>query len=489
MIVVSSRKRGWPTLPLTFAALAASAMLGCGASTESNVQPRSGNTTAVILASSTANDQISQFNVSLSSLTLTSQSGKTVTVFSTPQNAEYIHLNGNVEPLITVSIPQDTYISATATLGGGSQYQFPICVAFQPAENTLLINGAIGGYTALPNVTVALPEPIAVSGAAMGLELNLQVSKSITPFSCVPPTNGAASIAPVFNLTPVALSAQPTSSANGLATGLYGLVAAVSSGGASFTVTGADGPTWQVNSNSGTIFQGIADASQLAAGMPVDMDVAVQSDGSLLATRVAVYDTNAKSLTVGSALLLQMASSQPTFFTLVAENEGPLQIGDLTPFNYNNAVFQTSSQLPNLQSLPFAASFDAANMVDGQHVFLSSHALTIAQGPAYAAATTLTLLPQTIDGTVSAISSSGSFTTYTVTLAPYDPFADLAVQPGQTTLLSNPNKVVVYVDSNTQMLNANPVDVDSVLRFNGLIFNDHGTLRMDCARISDGVPE
>jgi hypothetical protein len=31
--------------------------------------------------------------------------------------------------------------------------------------------------------------------------------------------------------------------------------------------------------------------------------------------------------------------------------------------------------------------------------------------------------------------------------------------------------------------------VGDVLRFNGLVFNDNGTLRMDCAQVNDGVPE
>jgi len=58
-------------------------------------------------------------------------------------------------------------------------------------------------------------------------------------------------------------------------------------------------------------------------------------------------------------------------------------------------------------------------------------------------------------GTVSAIGSEGGFTTYTVTLAPHDLFPQLAVQSGQTTMLTDPNTVVVYADSNTQMLNSN----------------------------------
>ncbi len=101
----------------------------------------------------------------------------------------------------------------------------------------------------------------------------------------------------------------------------------------------------------------------------------------------------------------------------------------------------------------------------------------------------MTLVPQTINGTVSAISTTGNFATYTVTLAPYDLFPQFAVQPGQTTLLTSPNTVVVYTDSNTQMLNSSKVSVGGLSRFYGLVFNDNGTLRMDCAQINDGVPE
>jgi hypothetical protein len=74
-------------------------------------------------------------------------------------------------------------------------------------------------------------------------------------------------------------------------------------------------------------------------------------------------------------------------------------------------------------------------------------------------------------------------------LAPYDLIPSLAVQQGQTTVLSSPSNVVVYVDSNTQQLNTEPLAAGSVLRFNGLLFNDHGTLRMDCSQVNDGVAQ
>ena len=61
------------------------------------------------------------------------------------------------------------------------------------------------------------------------------------------------------------------------------------------------------------------------------------------------------------------------------------------------------------------------------------------------------------------------------------------MQPVQAALLSNPSQVEVYVDSNTQMLNTQGLAPGSTLRFYGLVFNDNGTLRMDCAQVTDGV--
>ena len=85
------------------------------------------------------------------------------------------------------------------------------------------------------------------------------------------------------------------------------------------------------------------------------------------------------------------------------------------------------------------------------------------------------------------MATSGGFTTYTVALANYNLFTALATQGGQTTILTNPGSVVVYIDTSTQTLNTAPLAIGSLLRFNGLVFNDNGTLRMDCAEVWDGV--
>jgi hypothetical protein len=443
-----------------------------------------------VLASSTANDQLSELTLNITGVTLTNKAGKTVTLLSTPQYVEFMHLNGNVEPLTTVSIPQDVYTSATVS----ANYGVPLCETYIPS------NGQGGTYAVVTatatDVTANLPGPLTVSGSGMGLELNMQVSKSTNYSSCAGMVNGPVpfSYTPTFNVTPVTLAAQPTNSTNGKAIGLRGSIETVTGDGTGFSVAGDFGagtsaPNWQVTSNSSTVFQGVAGASGLAAGMPVEMDAAIEADGTLLATRVAVYDTTPSALSFSSGPQQYVSDSEPLMSTLAVEDQGPDFLGlgaGGVPYTFGNATFQISGQMGNLATLPFTASFNAANMVPGQNIFVTTHS-TINSLPYQA--TTVTLLPQTINGTVSAISSSGSFSIYTVALADYDLFPNLVGEPGQATPLKNPGTVVIYVDSNTQMLNSTPLAVGGLLRLNGQVFNDNGTLRMDCAQVSDGVAE
>ncbi len=127
-------------------------------------------------------------------------------------------------------------------------------------------------------------------------------------------------------------------------------------------------------------------------------------------------------------------------------------------------------------------------MIAGQNVSVTSQVI-VTSGGTSTHATTITLMPQTINGTITVVSSSGGFTVCSVSLAAYDMFPILAVQPAQTTALQNPSSVEVYVDGNTQMLNSSAIAPGHVLRFNGLIFNDSGTGRMVCRQVNGGVAE
>ena len=469
---------------------------GCGSTTPPIPPEFSGNTSVTVLLSSTANDQVTRFDLGFQTLTVTSQSGKTVTLLSSQQPAEFMHLNGGIEPLITVSVPQGIYTSATATLGGrlgvGPAAEFD-CLAQVPGGGL-----GIAGYSIInQGPTVNLPSPITVTGSSMALLLNMQVSSSaVFPTCWTTPSFEGFSMTPTFNLTPLILSTSPTNSGDGKVSGLVATVASVGTTPSNLTLTIAGGPlgtrTLSASSNSATVFQGVSGASALSRGMFLNVDGATQSDGSLLATRIEVEDFSAINDSSGPVMFVDNVYPAIQLY-------GRTELGSLLTINgqsgiyfaypyfeFSNAAFKISGQFTNLQNLPFVPSFNASNMVAGQNVDVTSGNFSLVGGTG-TPANTITLVPQTINGTVVASQQSGSFVDYTVSLASYDLFPTLAVQQGQTTLLNNPSQVEVYIDNSTQQLNTQALAPGNTLLFYGLVFNDNGTLRMDCGQVNDGV--
>jgi hypothetical protein len=454
----------------------------------------------MVLMTSTANDELEDFGLGIASITLIGTAGNSVVLYSNPNSvgitatgpAEWMHLNGASEPLVTVNIPQGTYTSAIVKAGGCGFCVVQISPTGGLGEY-IYSQGTCGQGTG--NTTVNLPSPITITGPAMALSLNLQVAQSYTLTASGTSSPASYTISPVFTLTPVAISSQPTNEQNGKMGPILSQITSVNSAGNSFVAQTTDEVSINVSSDDSTTYQGIAGFSSLTVGMIVDMDLAIQSDASLLATRVEVQDATAPVVFVGPVLEGPNAP-QPGQFTLwpMQQEEGCNNASHLVCnqlFQYDTStIFGISGQFSNLQDLPFAASFSASNLFVGQNVSVSSPGIPSAGS--YDSVTTLMLVPQTINGTVTPVSNSNGFTVYTVALASYD-----MIPTGQqatlnwwsTNKLNNPATVIVYADTNTQLLNSTPINPGSVLRFTGLIFDDNGTLRMDCGQILDGVPE
>jgi hypothetical protein len=202
---------------------------------------------------------------------------------------------------------------------------------------------------------------------------------------------------------------------------------------------------------------------------------------------VSVNDSDPTDLTVANGPITFVSGAVPEIYAFPEEELGPLQLGWNITYTLDNAAFGVSSRFTNLPNLPFPATFGQANVVPGQNVLATTHSLPASNGTV--PAEMITLIPQSINGTVVAISTESGFTTYTVQLASYDLFPALSEHDGQNNLLLNADNVVVYADNTTRTLNTTPIAVGSVARFYGLVFNDGGALRMDCAQISDGVPD
>jgi predicted small lipoprotein YifL len=464
---------------------------GCGSGGPGGSPPASSNnatpavTQVTVVLSSDANDQFTDFDAVLQGITLTNSSGKSVTLLSQSLGTEFVHLNGLVEPIITGTLPQDTYTAATVSVGGA---QFA-CMAVG-ANGGLQDSVFAYGYVPAPDASVNLPAPISVTGNSMGLTLRMLVQQSAILSSC----SGGASYAirPTFTLTSFDIANAAPGSASTTALSLEGAVTAVSGTSGSFEVQRPaylyqSATSLKVSIDDGTALQGVDGLASLTVGMFVDFDGAIQADGSVHATRVAVADPAAVDVRRGPVISV-FRQDIPIFVIQPIEGQGKDGLVTTETYDFSGATFHISGQLSNVQQLPFAATFDAANMVPGQNVYLSSPAFVTCCGQDYyAPATTMTLMPQTIDATVVGSSVNGNFTIYTVQLPDYDLFVTLAAQPAQASLLTQPDQVQVYVDSGTRMFNSDPVAPGSTLRFYGLVFNDQGVLRMDCAAINDGV--
>ena len=456
------------------------------------------NTTVTVVLTSTANDQLMQYGAFLNSLTLTSQSGAKVNLLSAAQRAEFDGLNGEAEPLVTLSIPQDVYTSASATIGFA---EFGCAGYAQGSQQT---NTYQYGETPDSDVTVDLPAKLTVAGQPLGLLLNLDVAKSASwsPQPCWNPLpHDVYSITPTFDLTSFVISGKPTAPWNGNFSGLSGLVASAPNANGMFTVTSADGTNlpsltgatggivWNVSTDSSTILQGIPKLASLTQGMTVMVDGTLLPTGSILASRIDVVDSDTSTPSLFIGQLLQIDNSEPAVVQYDRQNEGTLlEVIGGAGYVYSGANFEISPAFTNLSSLPFPATFNSQTMVAGQNTLITSHATTVSNFGALA--TTVMLIPQTIDGTVEAVNTVGGLTAYTVTLASYDTFPSLAfTNSEQTSPLTDPSTVTVYADGSTAMLSSQTPAPGGVFRFYGLVFNDHGALKMDCSQISDGVPE
>ena len=457
-------------------------LAGCGGSNNATVTPppvNGANTNVVVLFTSTANDKLAQFQITITGVTLTDNGGKSVTLFNRTsfQNGvtgvtEFMGLNGSFTPMATAIVPQGTYTSATVTAGS---CMFTTITILSSSLTTVMDGeGTCGQGTG--KTTVNLPSPITVSGSTMALSFNLQVAQSYNLTGI-----NTYTIDPVFTLTPVSISTKLS--------GIDARISSVNASGNSFVAHTADDIFLTLASDANTQFQGVGGLSTLAAGMLVNLDGAIQSDGTLLAKRVQVPNTAAVT---ADMLLPDYASFPNGNFSGLPLHCFPDPNGIPTCeavywYDFNTA-YHISGQFSNLQNLPFPANFDSSSLFLGQNVFVTSTGGRGGQGGLVV--NDFTLVPQTVNGTVTAVSNSGGFSVYTVSVAPYQIFpVTHQLSQGPFATLSSPTTVFVYADGNTQLLQSGSISTGSLLRFRGLVFDDAGTLRMDCSEILDGVAQ
>jgi hypothetical protein len=472
---------------LTVAWSVSSALLFTAGCATSGNTPSGGTTPAVthatLLITTTNNAKIPIFKFNIESVTLIASDGTSVPVLTTPQVVELGSISGVARPLVATDIPQKTYVSVM--LGYGPSTFAVIDRSGGPgAIDTGNYN--FGPPTATPTTAqVSLSTPLAISGSAMGMLLNLNIpsSTTYTPYLDGSPTlvpgGGQVSFNPVFSLSAVSLSANPATLQDGKVEDVHGQVTA--SSGSALTITSDSGSSLTFDTSSSTVFAGANGAAVPSSGSFVEVDAALQADGSMLATHV---QTEAASLQYDMIGQVIEYSGQADIASSGREQQGP-SLPNGTGFYDNYLQINPSTQFeiswPNGAApagLPFTPALNAGSILPGQNIATPLQSLLAVSG-VYPVASIVTLESQTVDGTVTAISSVNGLTSYQVTL-----FGD-----DLTALFGSTQTVMAYATAATHTITSAPLSVGSVARVRGLLFDDGGTLRMVATEIEDGVPD
>lgn len=481
------------------ALVAAASLAACGSGGTSGGGPVSGGTsTVVVQLTSTANDQLIEYWTSVASISLVDKSGNAVSIFSNPNvytnGIEWMHLNGAAEPFYTAaSVPQGTYTRAVITAAGCS---FTLVTWGNATSSTGLTTATYAQGTCAEGTgatTVNLPAPIVVSGKVTVLNLDLEIASSwaITHPATADNPIATYTIDPTFTLTKVPLAAQPANPTNGLLPGVSAQVTAVSASPASATITLSNNASFTVNPSPTATYQGITGFSALAANEIVNMDLAIQPDGSLAATRIEVDDPASVYTNIG--WYVSAYSPLGTYGLQTTQPEGCANVAQFPECQGlvlwdAETTFNVSGQITNVSNLPFSPAFDNSSVTPAQNLSGSINGTGGNQN--LPDAQVLTLEPQTLNGTVQSMTTQNGFAVYTISLATYDLFP--ITQQNYSLYLpqiTDPTSVTVYADSSTQYLNSGLVENGQVLRFRGVVFNDNGVLQMDCNEVLDGVTE
>ena len=449
-------------------------VIGCGSGP-------SGNTHTTLLITSTNDAKIPIFRFNLQDVTLIAKDGKSTPVLTTPQVVELGSINGVARPLVTLDIPRGTYSSVKLTYGSS------IFAVIDRSGGAGSIDISAYNINTPQNqpVTVeqTLSTPLVVADLAMGLllDINIPQSTTYTPYFAgtpnLTPDGGQTTFKPVFSLSGITPAARPSTLQDGKVEDVHGLVTA-STGGA-LTITSDNGTILNFTTSSSTTFAGADGSTASPIGSFVDIDAALQADGSMLATHVQTEAIAQKYDMIGQVIQYTL---QRYISNMGRAQQGP-DLPNGTGFLGDNVEFSPTALFdiawPNgtmPTGLPFTPTLSPAAIVPGQNLATPLDALQVSN--VIPLTSFVTLEPQTIDGTVTGTSTVNGQTSYTVNL-----FADDFIP-----LFGPSSTVVIYATAETHTITTSALASGSVGRFRGLLFNDAGTLRMVATEIEDGVP-
>jgi len=416
---------------------------GCGTSGSNTT---SGSGQLMVTMGDAPTDRIIAFGLTVNSMTL--MGGGNPTVISSPTPIEFVRNAGTFQPLVTAKLSAGTYTGATIMVSN------PKVVAIDTITHIPVMLTATLSAT---SVNVTFNNPLVISSGTVEADFDLDLANSVT-------INGTtATINPVFHVSSKIVRDQDQDDFKDV----HGAVVSVTP--PNFSIASremAEMLTFATDSN--TTFQGITGLSQLSAGMIVEVDAQMQSDGTLLAKRVEVEEDSDDGMEV-DGFISSVTGTPATQFTLDNDFElGPiaalfdvLGIGTDTTVNVTSTTTFSVADTDAVNLTGLAVTFDANNLGKAQRVDVAAmHQAAFSMTGLVLTADHVRLRQQSLQGTISNFSGSTPGT-FTLTVASDSAFALLT---GQTTLTV---QLLSGTSEDVTVANGGAVRVRGLLFFNG----------------------
>lgn len=416
-------------------------------------------------------DWLLSFTMNVSSMTLQTSDGQSVTVAYSKTPLEMIHRLGTMEPVALIAAPRGTYTGAQLNIASCTfSYLDPNTGALQQQT----INGPI-------NASVPFSSNVSVGTTPLALNFDLDLLHSLSG-----ETGSAFQFAPQFHISTGALSGGSGNTVNARYGGTYQLMGTVTgSAPDGFSIQGfqtANTFTFRVSTE--TQFQGrVTQMSQLGNGMGVMVTATLQSDGTYAAKRVRAMMSAPGAM--GGGIITAVDAVPATQLTIVMQNGAGASVNTdylsktLLVHLQDTTTYGIDTDRVSLTGLPFEALFDASNLNPGQSVLpVSDGAITpIAScDPACGelTASSLELREQGFRGTATVDVNPGVVTSFTLTLP-----SDCAF-----TKLTTATEITVYQQPGTNVEQNTAITAGTTLRVHGLLFYSGGQWRLVASTIS-----
>ncbi len=455
----------------------AAALTACGGGSNSATNPiptptPAAKTAVQVSMGDAPADWMLAFSMNISAMSLTGSNGAvSVVTSSTPM--EMMHLMGTMQPLALVSAPQGSYTSASITIGSAT------VMYMDPATKSPVQKTIPGPITATAN----FPSSMTVGSTPMAIGFDMNMASSVTADA-----SGNMTLNPVFKVTMgMQGTGNPLDPADGGIQEMLGAVSSIS--GSSFTMNSMQSAqTFTFATNSSTEFDNITNMSMMANGMLLTVDASLQSDGSLMATRVQSMMNSGGIM--GDGVMTAVTGQPATQLTMVMRNgagtgmmSSYLAAGVTVSMN-GSTVYRIDDDNIDMSNLPFTPVFDASHIYAGQGVMPISSTGMMSGGSGgmmgggsmggTMTASAVNLEQQGLSGTISASITSGTRTSFTMTFPSDSAFRTITSAASMT----------VYQQSGTTISGGSPIAGGATVHVLGLLFLDAGQWKMVASRIS-----